>query len=154
MEGPAARQAQLTFAMARHALIDLGHVFHIEKGAKSKEQAGLDRLPPDAFANLCENLSGLHLRLCGDPASMQRLTAIRMLYEPHAHTLSDYLKMALPLWVPEPRKNDYWKTVAGLRAGSGGAGATQQEAEAVLHATEHVSDRSTAAHLHDDEHGF
>ena len=29
--GVASRQAQLTFAMARHALVDLGHVFHLEK---------------------------------------------------------------------------------------------------------------------------
>ena len=35
MEGASARQAQLTFAMARHALIDLGHVFHLEAQAKS-----------------------------------------------------------------------------------------------------------------------
>ena len=107
-----ARQAQLTFAMARHALIDLGHVFHVEERAKSKERTGLDRLPPTAFSNLCENLSGLHLRLCGDPGSMQRLTTIRMLYEPHAHALSDYLKMDLPLWVAEPKKADTWKMVA------------------------------------------
>src|SRR5580698_3701173 len=34
VEGTPARQAQLTFAMARHALIDLGHVFHLEERAK------------------------------------------------------------------------------------------------------------------------
>jgi voltage-gated potassium channel Kch len=143
VEGPAARQAQLTFAMARHALIDLGHVFHVEKSAKEKEAVGLDRLPPTAFSNLCENLTGLHLQLCGDPASMKRLTAIRMLYEPHAHALSDYMKMPLPQWVAEPKKTDPWKTVAALRRDGD-----------ILRATEHVSDRSAAAHLHDEEHGF
>ena len=148
VEGHAARQAQLTFAMARHALIDLGHVFHVEKCAKTKEQAGLDRLPATAFANMCENLSGLHLRLCGDPASMQRLTSIRLLYEPHAHALSDYLKMDLPLWVAEPKQTDMWRKVAGLRR-DGDAGP-----EDVLRAAEHVSSQSTAAHLHDAEHGF
>ncbi len=148
VDGPAARQAQLTFAMARHALIDLGHVFHIEKKAKTKEQVGLDRLPPAAFGNLCENLSGLHLKLCGDPASMQRLTAIRMLYEPHAHALSDYMKMALPLWVAEPKKTDYWKTVAGLRRDAA-AGAVS-----IFGESKHISDRAEAVHLHDEEHGF
>ena len=29
--GTASRQAQLTFAMARHALVDLGHVFRLER---------------------------------------------------------------------------------------------------------------------------
>ncbi len=137
VEGPAARQAQLTFAMARHALIDLGHVFHVERSAEEREKIGLDRLPPEAFSNLCENLSGLHLRLCGDASSMQRLTAIRMLYEPHAHALSDYMKMPLPLWVAEPKAKDSWRTVAALRFG----------------AEVHVSDRAASVHLHDEEHG-
>ena len=118
VEGPAARQSQLTFAMARHALVDLGHVFHVERSAEEKEKIGLDRLPPEAFSNLCENLSGLHLRLCGDAESMQRLTAIRMLYEPHAHALSGYMKMPLPLWFAEPKRNDPWKKVADLRFGA------------------------------------
>ena len=138
VEGPAARQAQLTFAMARHALVDLGHVFHVERSAQEKEKVGLDRLPPEAFSNLCENLSGLHLRLCGDAKSMERLTAIRMLYEPHAHTISDYMKMPLPLWVAAPKLNDPWKKVADLRFGAD-----------LL-----ISDRATAVHLHDEEHGF
>jgi hypothetical protein len=148
VEGPSARQAQLTFAMARHALIDLGHVFHVEQKAKIKEQEGLDRLPPSAFSKLCENLSGLHLRLCGDPGSMQRLTAIRLLYEPHAHALADYLRMALPLWVAAPKAADAWRTVAKLRRGG------EPEPEDVLRSGEHVSALSTATHLHDEEHGF
>lgn len=145
VEGPAARQSQLTFAMARHALIDLGHVFHQEKPAKEKEEAGLDRLPPKAFGGMCEILGDLQMRLCGDPATMERLTKIRMLYEPHAHALSDYLRMQLPLWVPEAEKADTWKKVSDLRAGSG---------EDALRAGDHVSPLSTAAHLHDSEHGF
>jgi len=145
VEGPSARQAQLTFAMARHALIDLGHVFNQEKLAQKKTLEGVDRLPREAFSNLCENLSGLHLKLCGDTASMARLTAIRTLYEPHAAALSDYLKMDLPLWVPEPKKADAWKTVAALR---------RSQAEEALLATEHISERSTSVHLHDEEHGF
>jgi hypothetical protein len=150
VEGPQVRQAQLTFAMARHALIDLGHVFQVEKKTKEKEQAGLDRLPAGTFGNLCENLEGLHLKLCADAESMKRLTAIRMLYEPHAHSLSDYLKLALPLWVAEPKKTDAWKTVAQLKRGA----RAEAEAEEALRASEHVSALSTATHLHDGKHGF
>ena len=40
VEGPASRQAQLTFAMCRHALIDLGHVFHLEEKEKAVAAAG------------------------------------------------------------------------------------------------------------------
>ncbi len=145
IEGPPARQAQLTFAMARHALVDLGHVFHMEERARAREKIGLDRLPPTTFNGLCETLGDMQVKLCGDPASMERLTQIRMLYEPHAHALADFLKMSLPLWVPEMKKADPWKTVAQLRRFS---------PEAALRAEEHVSTQSTASHLHDEEHGF
>jgi len=141
IEGPQARQAQLTFAMARHALIDLGHVFHVEELSRHKEEVGLDRLPPEAFAGLCAMLGGMQLRLCGDAQAMERLTAIRMLYEPHAHALSDYLRMPLPSWVAEAKKKDYWKTVADLRAPS-------QDGALKLY----VSERSAAVHLEDLEH--
>ncbi len=145
VEGAAARQAQLTFAMARHALVDVGHVFHVERSAKEKELQGLDRLPSETFGAMCETLGDLHMRLCGDPESMRRLTAIRMLYEPHAYALSTFLKMELPLWVATPRKADTWKTVSDLRA------RMDQDA---LGAAEFVSDRSTSSHLHDEIHGF
>ena len=145
VEGPAARQSQLTFSMARHALIDLGHVFHVEERAKSKEKVGLDRLPAKAFGRMCEVLGNLQMRLCGDPAAMERLSQIRMLYEPHAHALSDYLRLPLPLWMPEARKADTWKMVSELRAGL---------PKAALMADKHVSEWAGAAHLHDEEHGF
>ena len=143
VEGQAARQSQLTFAMARHALIDLGHVFKVEERARCREEAGLDRLPGKTFGAMCGTLGQLEMRLCGDPATMERLTKIRMLYEPHAHALSEYLKMPLPLWVPAARKADTWIQVSELRAGS---------PEGALRAHEHVSELSTAAHLHGDEH--
>ena len=145
VEGAAARQAQLTFAMARHALVDVGHVFHVEPSARNKEIESLDRLPSETFGAMCELLGDLHIRLCGDPESMRRLAAIRLLYEPHAHALSTFLKMELPLWAPAPRKADTWKTVSDLRAGA------RQDA---LGAAEFVSDRSTSSHLHDEIHGF
>jgi hypothetical protein len=148
VEGPQVRQAQLTFAMARHALIDLGHVFRVEKKTRQKEDAGLERLPPEVFGQVCENLGGMHLRLCADAASIERLSAIRMLYEPHAHALADYLRFQLPLWVPEEKKSDAWKTVAALKRGAETLG------EQALRSGEHVSERSTAAHLHDGQHGL
>ena len=143
IEGEASRQAQLTFAMARHALIDLGHVFHLEgEEAEWLQHGAANRLPTEVFDRLCEALGKIEMRLCGDPASMERLTAIRQMYEPHALALADYLKMPLPLWVAEPRQKDYWRTVANLRS----------QAAAVV--GEHVSDRAASTHLHDDEHGF
>lgn len=141
LEGTPSRQAQLTFVMARHALIDLGQVFGIQKHAAWLRQAGQDRLPPAEFNRLCGALGEIHLRLCGDPASAQRLHTIRALYEPHALALADYLRMPLPVWIAEPREKDQWRLLTKLRT----------EAEAVVGGS--IKNRAASAFLREDEHG-
>ena len=115
VEGTPSRQAQLTFVMARHALIDLGHVFHIEEHEAWQRQSELNRLPSKDFYRLCEALGDNHVRLCGDPAAAKRLNTIRALYEPHAFVLSEYLRMPLPVWVAPPKENDQWSILTKLR---------------------------------------
>jgi hypothetical protein len=115
MEGTPSRQAQLTFVMARHALIDLGHVFRVQEREAWRRQSELDRLPPKDFYRLCDALGENHLRLCGDPAAAKRLNTIRALYEPHAYALSEYLRMPLPVWVAAPKQNDQWSILTKLR---------------------------------------
>ena len=88
VEGDSSRQAQLTFVMARHALVDLGQVFRVKEKEAWRRQAEVDRLPPKDFYHLCEALGANHLQLCGDPAAAKRLNTIRALYEPHAYVLS------------------------------------------------------------------
>jgi hypothetical protein len=116
LEGPASRQAQLTFVMARHAVIDLGNVFHIQDQKVWAAQAGRDRLPQKDFDRLCDVLGEVRLRLCGDRASADRLHTIRALYEPHAGALSDYLRMPLPPWVPVIKEKDQWRLLSKLRS--------------------------------------
>ncbi len=142
IEGEPVRQAQLTFAMARHALIDLGHIFHLGS-QEEQDKLGPDRLPQKEFFKLCEALGEMHMRLCGDPAAMKRLADIRGLYEPHAYTLCTYLRLSLPLWLAEPKKTDSWKAVADLTVSN----------ESALRATEHISASAVTAHLHDEDHG-
>ena len=144
IEGPQVRQAQLTFAMARHAVIDLGHIFRIDDKKKLAEETGLGRLSPAVFTSLCDALGDMQMRLCGDPASVERLRQIRLLYEPHAQALADYLKMPLPLWVAAPKKTDAWKKVAALTVSR----------ESILRSAAHVSSQAAAIHLHDEDHGF
>jgi len=136
MEGPASRQAQLTFVMARHALIDLGQVFHIKEQRVWAEQADRERLPQGDFDRLCGVMGDMQLRLCGDAASGERLKTIRGMYEPYAGALSDYLMMPLPAWVPVTKEKDQWRLLTKLRT----------EAEAVR------SLARAAAAIHDD-HG-
>ena len=139
IEGTPSRQAQLTFIMARHALVDLGHVFHLEEEVAKLRQNGENRLLPGAFGQLCASLGDVHLRLCGDPASANRLHTIRVLYEPEAVALSNYLRMALPAWNPEVREKDQWRLLTKLRT----------EAQNVSN----PGDRAHSALLHHDEHG-
>jgi hypothetical protein len=121
-----ARQAQLTFAMARHALVDLALVFHLKDRKRWEAQSKIDRLPSAEFRRLCELLTDTDLKLCGDPAAEERLRTIRKLYEPYTQALSEYLGISLPGWVaepkrPDPKKTDQWTTVAGLRADAKGS---------------------------------
>ena len=142
--GTASRQAQLTFAMARHALVDLGHVFHLEKReATWTARGGPNRLPPENFSRLCDLMSEAGLRLCGDPEAPARLHALRALYEPHAQALADYLGMSLPGWIPEPRAKDQWKIVESVRS---------QAASVFTKKDMAISDQAVAVRLHSEEH--
>jgi len=140
--GVASRQAQLTFAMGRHALVDLGHVFHLEgKQAEWAAHCEENRLSPPDFNLLCGFMAEAGLRLCGDPESPARLHALRALYEPHAAALANYLGMSLPGWVPEPRAKDQWKTVEAVRS----------QAAAILKETV-LSGQADALHLRAEDH--
>jgi hypothetical protein len=146
IEGPSTRQAQLTFAIGRHTLVDLGHVFHLEHEEQRLREAPSVRLPDDEFARLCEILGVAGFSLCGDREAHNRLHAVRKLYEPHAQAMAHYLGLNLPLWAPlaaDPsRKPDQWSTVASLRS----------PAALGDRLTRHVSSRSTATNLQDEEH--
>ena len=115
IEGMPSRQAQLTFVMARHALVDIGQVFSVQERKSWQQEAQVDRLPSKDFYHLCEALGENKLRLCGDPAAAKRLKTIRALYEPYALALSDYLRMPLPVWVAPPKVNDQWSLLTKLR---------------------------------------
>jgi hypothetical protein len=142
VEGPATRQAQLTFAIGRHVLVDIGHVFHRERVEQRVRTAPPWRLPDEEFARLCDMLSESGVSLCSDLNVRSRLTALRRLYEPHACALAQYLKLGLPLWAPEPpntAKPDIWTSIARLRS------------PAAERFTTHVSPQATASHFGDDE---
>lgn len=132
IEGTPSRQAQLTFVMARHALIDLGQVFHVQGMKVWAQQKEKDRLPAEEFDRLCSALGEIQLQLCGDANSAHRLHKIRALYEQHAGALSDYLRMPLPPWVPERKEKDNWRMLAKLRSETA-ASAGGRSAWAFLH---------------------
>ncbi|MGC1298734.1 MAG: potassium channel family protein [Alloacidobacterium sp.] len=106
-----ARQAQLTFAMARHALVDLAQGF-----SRVPVKDMPDRLPEKQFRLVYDQMCQSGVRLCRDAHSPARLLQMRQLYEGYAEALSRYLCMPLPPWVAEHPHKDNWLSVARLRA--------------------------------------
>ena len=150
VEGPSTRQAQLTFAIARHTLVDLGHVFHLEKYEKQYRDAPSVRLHDEEFARLCESLREAGFSLCSSSDTRERLMAIRKLYEPHACAMAAYMRVELPAWIPAPiARKDGWKTVAELRTPAALADKIGDPFQGS------ISPQSTASRLHDkDSHPF
>ena len=117
VEGPASRQAQLTFAIARHTVVDLCHVFSIDRSvARLAEDPSRDRLSPERFERLCGVMTSAGIRLCSGQRTAERLTSIRHLYEPQVGALSDHMCLSLPLWISDPKSTDQWRHVATLRS--------------------------------------
>jgi hypothetical protein len=107
LEGPVAWQAQLTFAMARHAVVDLSQVF----GTAPKDPA-IDRLPHEACERACDALRSVGIPLSGDEALEPKLAGLRHMYEPYVNSLSAHLLMALPPWLPTAKRKANWLTSA------------------------------------------
>jgi hypothetical protein len=111
VEGDAARQAQLTFVMARHAVLDLAHIFGL-KGIASSE----DRLPETSVEKICGQLADAGFKLCAGEASLQRLRELRAMYEPEAFQLGRLLMQELPPFYPKSGKRSNWTQITGLRS--------------------------------------
>jgi hypothetical protein len=107
----AARQAQLTFAIARHAVVDIAQIFSLPPATDME-----DRLPPERFDELYKMLCQSGVRVCRDGESMDRLRKMRHLYEGYSVALSRHLRMPLPPWVADHPHKDNWLSVAKVRA--------------------------------------
>jgi len=101
VRGHEARQAQLTFAMARHAVVDLAQVFSLDPVANQA-----DRLPRERYEQLYQLLCQSGVSVCRDGQSYERLQNLRALYEGYAAALGDHLCMPLPPWMTEPFGSD------------------------------------------------
>jgi hypothetical protein len=100
-------QAQLTFKMARHALVDISQIFN----TSPVKDIG-SRLSPERLAHLRTMLAQHGILLCNDPGDDRTLEELRALYEPYTEVLSRYLLMPLPGWMPGEGASDNWQTSA------------------------------------------
>ncbi|HLZ71729.1 MAG TPA: potassium channel family protein [Dehalococcoidia bacterium] len=103
IEGVPARPARLTFAIARHAAVDLCQVMVLEPRLDHPE-----RLPSEQLANVCSALTAAGVPLTPDSDGAKKLTRLRRSYEPYVFALSDRLLMPLPPWIPPPAAKDDW----------------------------------------------
>jgi hypothetical protein len=111
VRGHEARQAQLTFAMARHAMVDLAQILSL-----TPINDAPDRLPEARYEQLYKLLCKSGVSVCRDDRSIERLREMRALYEGYAEALSRYLYMPLPPWIADQPHKDNWLAVSKLRA--------------------------------------
>lgn len=100
-DGPAAHRANLTFAIARHAAVDLCQVYLTKPIILSDDRrltAALTQLPG----------------ILGNKATLSedKLTKMRALYEPYVNALSRHFLMPLPAWTPVSNAQYNWQTTA------------------------------------------
>jgi hypothetical protein len=107
IEGACSRQAQLTFAIARHAVVDLAQIFQTRPRA-----AGADRLPTSDLVRLRNLVRKDGLSLYDGPGSDEKLAELRKMYEPYVQSLANYLLLSLPQWIAGEEVIDNWKTSA------------------------------------------
>jgi hypothetical protein len=97
-------QAKITFAMARHAVVDLAQVV----SARYDPQA-VDRLPPPELARLRQSLAERNIRLKDGVEFEEKLEHLRSLYEPYALAMAGNLLITLPPWIHPEKKKDNWE---------------------------------------------
>jgi len=108
-EGPCARQAELTFAIARHAVVDLALIFR--RPPRDPEK---DRLPSKHLEDLRASLEANGLKLHRGSRADQKLIELRQMYEPYVHSLSSFLAITIPPWTPDASPADNWQTSAWM----------------------------------------
>jgi ion channel len=107
LEGRCARQAALTFAMARHTAVDLAQVFSTPPSERLEE-----RLTQAELAGLQARLAEGGMPLREGAGAAGRLAELRRLYEPYVVALARFLSVQLPPWVRQVERPDNWQTSA------------------------------------------
>jgi hypothetical protein len=98
-EGETKWQAQLTFAISRHAVADLSEVLRVRP-----QPPHADRLPAEDLKKVRSLLLECGVAQCADAGDL-KLKELRQMYEPHLAALSRLLWMPLPTWGADAAPN-------------------------------------------------
>ena len=104
IEGIHPGQARMTFAMARHAAVDLAQVVNARY-----DPAAAERLPDADFDVLRETLATAGLKMRTGDEARQKLNKLRSMYEPYVHSTAKNLMIALPPWQQPAKTRDNWQ---------------------------------------------
>jgi hypothetical protein len=104
VDGIQNEQAKITFAMARHAAVDLSQVV-----VTQYDPSFPNRLPSADLARLRKSLSDKNLILREGAVAEEKLAALRAMYEPYVNALAQSLLITLPPWQHPERKLDNWQ---------------------------------------------
>jgi hypothetical protein len=104
IEGVHPGQAKLTFAMARHAAVDLAQVVSSRYDPDAPE-----RLQEAEFEALSTALAAAGLRLRSDETARDKLVKLRSAYEPYVHSMAKHLMLTLPPWRHPEKLKDNWQ---------------------------------------------
>ncbi|HEV2118072.1 MAG TPA: potassium channel family protein [Terriglobales bacterium] len=105
IDGIPSNQARLTFAMARHAVVDLAQVV-----AARYDAHAADRLSEQQLVSLRQALAANGLQLRAGEEADRKLLALRSMYEPYVQALAERLLLRLPGWGSETKAKDNWRS--------------------------------------------
>jgi hypothetical protein len=103
-DGSRSGQAKVTFAMARHAVVDLAQVVRARYDPKFP-----DRLPAAEMAKMRQYLADRGLPLKEGPEFEEKLSYMRSLYEPYVLSMARNLLVTLPPWMHPEKRRDNWE---------------------------------------------
>jgi hypothetical protein len=104
VDGLRAEQAKITFAMARHAVVDLAQVVNARYNPIAP-----DRLPEAELNRLREKLAERGVKLREGAAFQEKLDYLRSQYESYAVAIAVNLSITLPPWIHAERQKDNWQ---------------------------------------------
>jgi Ion channel len=104
IDGIRDEQARLTFAVARHAVVDLAQLVNAQYDPTVPE-----RFDAEQLAKLRQALQEHGLHPADAAKSEEKLRHLRSLYEPYAMSLARNLLITLPPWIHPEKKKDNWE---------------------------------------------
>ena len=106
-EDVSAPTIRFTFAIARHAAVDLAQIY-----GTPPVNPKLSRLSHEDFVRMRDALSEVGLELRHGEDAEKHLYDIRRSYEPFVNSIADHLLVNLPPWIQTTKTVDDWQTSA------------------------------------------